>query len=77
MLNVLFLGFKKQYENAWKYANVLVKKKAEWEKLKGFAYDDCEQYYKNANLTNKQLQKLLQKCSKHRVTIVPDRVRFP
>ena len=51
-----------------------LKKKAEREKLKGFACDDCEQYYKNANLTNEQLQKLLQKCSKHRATIVPDPV---
>ena len=40
----------------------------------GFACDDCEQYYKNANLTDEQLQKLLQKCSKHRATIVPDPV---
>jgi len=61
-------------ENAWKYANVPVKKKSEREKLKGFSCDDCEQYYKNANLTEEQLQKLLQKCSKHRATLVPDPV---
>ena len=33
-------------ENAWKYANVPVKKKSEREKLKGFSCDDCESYYR-------------------------------
>ena len=58
-------------ENAWKYNNLPVKKKSEREKLKGFACANCEEYYKNANLTEKQLQDLLQKCSRHRATIPP------
>ena len=53
-------------ENAWKYANVPVRKKSEREKLKGFSCDACESYYKNVNLTDEELQDLLQKCSRHR-----------
>ena len=58
-------------ENAWKYANVPVRKKSEREKLKGFSCDACEAYYKNVNLTDEELQNLLQKCSKHRATVGP------
>ena len=34
-----------EYENAWKYANVSVRKKSEREKIKGFSYDACEACY--------------------------------
>ena len=58
-------------ENAWKYANIPVKKKSDREKLKGFSCANCEEYYRNANLTERQRQELVQKCSRHRSTIEP------
>ena len=58
-------------ENLWKYANIPVKKKSDREKLKGFSCPSCEEYYRNVNLTEKQRQELVQKCSRHRSTIEP------
>ena len=39
--------------------------------LIGFSCDDCEGYYKHLNLPTEELEKLKQKCSKHRAAIAP------
>ena len=39
--------------------------------LIGFSCDDCEGYYKHLNLPKEELEKMIQKCSKHRAAIAP------
>ena len=61
-------------EFEYKYSNVSIKKKSDRATLlKGYACYDCENYYKAQaqHLSDKELQEIMQKCSKHRATIVP------
>ena len=48
-----------------------VRTKEERKTLIGFSCDDCEGYYKHLNLSTEELQKMKQKCSKHRAIIAP------
>ena len=47
------------------------KSKAERAKMFGFSCKDCEKFYENQNLTDEQLKKVIDKCSRHRATIEP------
>ena len=67
-----------------KYEEV-IRGKDKREKLRGFACRECEAYYKRDNLSNKELNKKLKHCSKHRAQHSPPpqtqpsfwNVRFP
>ena len=48
-----------------------VRTKEERQNLIGFSCDDCEGYYKHLNLSTEEVQKMKQKCSKHRAIIAP------
>ena len=48
-----------------------VRTKEERQNLIGFSCDDCEGYYKHLNLSTEEVQKMIQKCSKHRAIIAP------
>ena len=53
-------------EPNFKYVGSPVRKRAERKALPAFECHECRNYYAGANLTEEQLQDLLQKCSKHR-----------
>ena len=48
-----------------------VRTKEERQNLVGFSCYDCEGYYKHLNLSTEEVQKMKQKCSKHRAIIAP------
>ena len=48
-----------------------VRTKEERQNLVGFSCDDCKGYYRHLNLSTEELQKMKQKCSKHRAIIAP------
>ena len=54
-----------------KNAHVVVRKKSERKKLKGYSCLDCYQYYDSHNLTEEEKAKIIQRCSKHRSTNPP------
>ena len=58
-------------KNTWKYAHVSFKGKEKRKLLKGFTCNDCESYYKAQSLTEEQYHDAVQRCSKHRATVVP------
>ena len=48
-----------------------VRTKEERKSLIGVSCNDCEGYYKHLNLSTEELEKMKQKCSKHRAPIAP------
>lgn len=48
------------------YKGPVVRGKNERAKLKGWACKDCQLYYENMDLTEEEMQKRMNKCSRHR-----------
>ena len=61
----------KSDENAWKLANVPVKRKADRKLLLGYECSECRSYYSSLNLEEGKLNEIVQNCSRHRATIKP------
>lgn len=53
-------------EPKFKFVGSPVRKRADRKALPAFECHDCRNFYAGANLSEEQLQELLQKCSKHR-----------
>ena len=74
--NDSFDDFPPGYENDTanddlKNAHVVVRKKSERKKLKGYSCLDCSGYYDSHNLPEEEKAKIIQRCSKHRSTNPP------
>ncbi|XP_044754777.1 uncharacterized protein LOC123313813 [Coccinella septempunctata] len=49
----------------------------EKKKLKGWSCKDCEHFYKGMNLSDKELEKKMNECSKHKSKFKPDEDTIP
>ncbi|XP_054707867.1 uncharacterized protein MAL8P1.12-like [Uloborus diversus] len=58
-------------EPKYKYKEETVRKKAERRQLVGYDCKECEKYYSDLGLSEKEKQQRLKKCSRHRAKFVP------
>lgn len=58
-------------EPAFKYKNDVVRKKDERRQLNGFDCKECEKYYSELGLSDKEKKERMKKCSRHRGKFTP------